>query len=298
MEWDNLKHFLAAARTGSLTEAARTLKTSAATVGRHIDTLERQLGAKLFHRRPNGYTLTENGVAIRARAEKVEEAVIGVEREVFGRDRRAIGKVRVATTEDIAAMVIMPHLAAFRDAHPGISLEILGRVDLSSLRRRDADIALRTKRPDADDLVIRRIGALDFGMYASSSYVDANKLRPGKIDPCKLDLITWVEEMANLRHGPWMAEHAHGANVALRVNSTRLMYEACRAGLGAAILPCCGADEDSDMVCLIPPERVLSIDTWVVVHRDLSRIPRIRAVMDFLAALGPKLSRRKNEQEV
>src|SRR3954464_13498326 len=147
MEWDDLKHFLAVARTGSLTEAARALKASAATVGRHIEALEERLGARLFEHRSTGYVLTEVGRSILIRAEEAEAAVLAVERGAVGEDRRLSGKVRVASTEDIWAMAEGPALPGVRAVHPGIELEILGRVDLSNLTRRDADLALRTVRP-------------------------------------------------------------------------------------------------------------------------------------------------------
>src|ERR1700730_3301554 len=92
MEWDDLKHFLAVARSGSLTDAARALNTSAATVGRRIAALESKLGARLLDRKQTGYTLTESGEAIRLRAEEVEEAVLSVERAALGRDLRATGQ--------------------------------------------------------------------------------------------------------------------------------------------------------------------------------------------------------------
>jgi DNA-binding transcriptional LysR family regulator len=288
MQWDDLKHFLAVARTGSLTEAARNLKTSAATVSRRIASLERELGARLFDRRKTGYELTEGGDAIRTNAEAVEDAVFAVERQAMGRDLRATGKVRVATTEDLAAFVIAPHLAKFRRDQPAIALEITTRLDFANLSRRDADIAFRAARPQQGDLLIRRVGLIDFGLYAAKSYAEARDLPPGLTDLSGVEIITWTEEWAHLRGGPWFAEHARGATVALAANSTRVHQAACKAGIGVAILACIAADPDPDLVCLLPPERVLSVEIWLVVHRDLARTARVRAVMDFLTeVLGP-----------
>ena len=111
--WDDLKYFLAVARCGSLRKAARHLKTSAATVGRRIVDLETRLGAHLFDRNQAGYILTESGEAIYRKAEEVEEAVSSVEREALGRDLRPAGKVRLATVDDIAALIVAPRLAQF-----------------------------------------------------------------------------------------------------------------------------------------------------------------------------------------
>src|SRR6267378_1402107 len=98
MDWDDLKYFLAVARSGRLSDAARALKTTAATVGRRITGLETRLGARLFDRKQTGYTLTENGQAIRQKAEEIEEAVLSFEREAFGRDVHVSGRVRVTTS--------------------------------------------------------------------------------------------------------------------------------------------------------------------------------------------------------
>src|ERR1700759_1027752 len=100
MDWDDYKHFLAVARTGSLTAAAQALKSSPATVGRRVAALEKKLATRLFHRRQSGYSLTEAGELIRVRAEGMEDAAIAAEREALGRDLRATGKVRVTASDD------------------------------------------------------------------------------------------------------------------------------------------------------------------------------------------------------
>jgi len=293
MEWDDLKHFLAAARSGSLTEAARLLKSSAATVGRHIESLEARLDTRLFDHRSTGYVLTAAGRSIFIHAEQVEAAVLALERGAASSDLGLAGKVRVATTEDMASMVIVPNLGPFMARYPSISVELLSGVPTVSLTRRDADIALRSVRPDSGDLLIRRIGGIDLAVYASRSYVEERGLAAEHFDFDKVDTITWIEEMSGLRGGPWLAAHAEKSKVALHVNSTRLLYAACAAGLGVAVLPCCGADRDPALVCVVPPEKVQTFDLWLVVHRDLAAMPRIRAVLDFLIDLGPAFSRQK-----
>jgi DNA-binding transcriptional LysR family regulator len=192
-------------------------------------------------------------------------------------------------------MVVVPALANFRERHPSIEIEMLGRVDLSNLTRRDADLALRTVRPERGDLLVRRVGAVDLALYCSRAYAERCNLGDGPVDFAKVEIITWVEEMAMLRGGPWLAERAAESAVALRVNTTRLLFDACRAGLGLAVLPCFGADQEPDLVCLMPPEEVLSVDAWVVMHRDLAQTARVRAVAEFLAGLGPRLSRARGQ---
>jgi DNA-binding transcriptional LysR family regulator len=288
MDWDDFKHFLAVARAGSLTAAAHALKSSPATVGRRVTALEKKLGVRLFDRRQSGYALTEGGELIQVKAEDVEATIISAERAALGRDLRATGKVRVTASDDIAAYVIGPSLGQFRRLYPGISLEIVARMDVVNLSRREADIALRAVRPTVGDLVVRPAGIWPYGLYASRDYSEAHGLRLGQFDLARLAIVNWTDQYAHLRGGPWFAKHACGAAVALTSDSARVHLAACKAGAGVAILPSRVADRDPDLLCLLRPEHVFSLDLLLVVHRDLARTARIRAVMEFLADLAPR----------
>lgn len=290
MEWDDLKYFLAVARAGSITEAGRSLKVSPATVSRRIGALESKLQVVLFDRKLGGYTLSESGEAVRLKAEEIEQAVLAVEREVLGRDLSPAGKVRITTGDDIAAIVIAPRLSDFERQFPDISLEIIARLELANLTRREADIAVRTVRPTQGDLVVRQIGWWNLGLYAARTYAQAHGLRPGITDLSNVSVITWSEEYSHLGGGRWFAEHAPGSRVTLAATSRLIHQAACKAGIGVAILPCLAADSDPDLIRLLPPEQVVSVKLWLVVHQDLTHTARVRAVMDFLADLAPKRS--------
>lgn len=291
MRWDDLRFFLAAARLGTLTKAAQSLLTTPATVGRRIDKLETRLGAHLFDRKYTGYVLTERGKALLVRAEEVENAILSMEREALGQDSRPTGKVRLTTTEDIATLVVGPHLGTFARRFPEIQLEISLTREVLSLARGDADIALRTVRPTGGGLMIRQAGWWNLALYAAKSYASKQGLRPPVTDLSNVDIINWTKEYAHFRGGPWFAEHARNAKVRLGATSRRVHYAGCKAGLGVAILPSLLADDDQDLIRLLPSERVISAKLWVVMHRDIARIPRIRLVADFLAKIGPKTSR-------
>jgi DNA-binding transcriptional LysR family regulator len=294
MEWDDLKSFLAVARSGSLSEAARLLKTSAATVGRRISSLEQALNVQLFHRGPNGYALTDCGRAISLKAEQAENAVLSIERTALGRDVRTAGKVRVATTEDIGTLVIAPALAHLHEAFPGIHLDLVAGQDVVNLTRREADIALRPVRATKGNYVIRQVGWWECTLYAAKTYVEAHRLEPGKKDwLSRVSIIRWTDERMNLLGGPWLAEHARGSSVALASNTRRIHLAACKAGVGVAILPCVAAEHDPDLVRLLPPREVASLPLWLLAHRDLARTARVKAVMAFLADAAAKACGRR-----
>jgi DNA-binding transcriptional LysR family regulator len=288
MEWDDVKHFLAVARHGTLTKGARALASTPATVGRRIAALEAKLGTRLFDRRHTGYVLTETGEAIRLKAEAAEDAILSMERRALGHDRRATGKVGIATTDDIAAMVLAPHLTRFAKLFPDISLEIRVANELVNLSSREADIALRTVRPSRGNLIIRQAGWWKLGLYAAKSYAHTHGLRPGLTDLSGIDIVAWTGETAHYRGGPWLAEHARNSRIAFAANTRRIHYAACAAGMGVAILPCIAADRDPDLVCLLPSERVIAVKLWALIHRDLARTARVRAVMDFIGKIAPE----------
>ena len=288
MEWDDLKYFLAVARTGNLTRAASTLRVSLATVSRRIVRLERKLGARLFERKRGGYELTESGQAVRLKAEEIELALLLVERQVLGRDRHTSGKVRVSTGDDIATFIIAPRLAELSTRYPDISLEIVSRFEVANLARREADIGLRTVAPLKGDFLVRQAGWWNLGLYAARGYAKAHGLRPGASDLSNVGIITWNAEHANLGGGPWFAQHAPGAQVVLAANSRLIQRAACQAGLGVAILPCIAADRDPELIRLLSPDQVVSTKLWLVVHRDIARTARVRAVMDFLGEIVPQ----------
>jgi len=166
-DWRDLRFFLELARTGTLAAAGRKLGVDNTTVGRRLSALERDLGSKLFSRTPDGLVLTAAGEAIRTAGEEMEQAVLRGEQRVLGSDRKLSGLVRVATTEMLGELAVLPALRSVHERHPQIRVEVLtgaGRLDIA---RREADVALRYGRPESGELVARRAGTMAFAPYAS-----------------------------------------------------------------------------------------------------------------------------------
>jgi DNA-binding transcriptional LysR family regulator len=193
----------------------------------------------------------------------------------------------VATAEDIASVVVAPRLTEFRRSHPGIVLELVSSWDVVNLTRREADVAIRTVRPTQGDHLIRQIGVWNCALYVSKPFAHAHKLAADMNEMPDIDVISWTEEH-RFRGGDWFNKHARNSPAVFTANSRHIQYAACKAGLGAAILPCLTADQDPDLLRLLPSQRVRSVPLWLVAHRDLLRTARVRAVMDFLAEIAPK----------
>ena len=171
-DWNDLRYFLACARAGSLATAGRSLKVDQTTVGRRLAALEEALGARLFERRPEGFTLTPTAERLLETAQMVEQATIDLERRATGADARLEGVVRVATSETLSATFLAGELVALHQAHPEIELQLITGTTSLNLLKREADIALRVgQRPTHQSLIVRRLGAIAWGIFATKEYL-------------------------------------------------------------------------------------------------------------------------------
>lgn len=278
--WDDLRLFLPVARSGKLTEAAHLLGLSISTVARRLAQLEADLGLTLFLRSQAGYALTEDGQRLRAKAEAVETAMFGVNRLADAVATR--GHVRVALPEGFAVQIILPRLGRFQAAHPAIALDLITGPFSLDLMRRESDIALRLVKPVDNDLVIRKLGRMAHGIYAS---------RPVKEKHArKLPKLAWPAEMRRLpiaeATAAWIATAPADAGAApipeLTLNSLNALASAAAAGLGQVLLPCLVGDPHPDLRRIEGPAGLFTQEIFLVYHRDLRQSARIRAVADFL----------------
>src|SRR5690242_4559879 len=169
--WDDVRFFLAVARTGSLSGAARALGVGHVTVGRRIALFEGRLGVTLLNRTPDGFTTTPAGEAVLRPCVAMENAALDVERIAAGRDTLVKGSVRVTTTEPLANQLLVPAIAALRQHHPELRIDLVAGVRTLDIARREADLAIRVARPSSPDLVCRKLGEVGFSLYASPRYL-------------------------------------------------------------------------------------------------------------------------------
>jgi len=278
-DWDDLRFFLAVAREGSLTAAARSLGVTHTTVSRRLAAFEERIGVRLFERLPTGHATTPAGEEMRAAAERVEREVASVDRRVLGRDARLQGSIRL-TLPDLVAVTFMPHLADFGRAYPEICLEVVTGTGITNLTRREADVALRVTARPAEHLVGRRLAELSVGLYASWAYLaERGEVRDWR----EHRFVGWDEAVPQIAPIRWLADQVPPARVALRVNSPLVMLEAVRAGVGVGQLLRRSGDPEPGLVRVGPLDPTASVPLWLLTHRDLRHVARIRALLDFLA---------------
>lgn len=284
LDWDHLRFFLAAAETGSLSAAARRLRSNQPTVGRHIDALESRLGLRLFQRNKRGLVLTQDGALVLEQARHVQTGVAGIKR-LAGGGAHTSGSVRLAIPEGLCNEVLVPALDSFYRRHPGIKLVLDVSSRAADLVRGDADIAIRLFRPREADLVARRIASMEMGLFASRSYVKKHGRPRAESGLREHRIIAYGEALAGLAENGWLLAHGLSQNVVFSSDSTSARLRATEEGLGISVQPCMLALAGRNLVRLLPDRQLPEHEIWITYHKDLRRVSRARAVVDFVTTL-------------
>ncbi|PCE21844.1 LysR family transcriptional regulator [Paraburkholderia acidicola] len=275
LQWDDIRYFLAAARGGSLSGAARTLGVQHSTVARRIDAMEQMLGVRLFDRLPRGWPLTTEGQLLVDHAVRIEEEAHAFERASRGAVSLQ-GTVRLSVPPGFGSHFLVPRLAAWRRAWPGIQLDIVGEARAANLFRREADLAVRLGRPPEPGLAARRLGTMRFSLRATADWLG----RP----PSEWEFIGYNETLTDAPQQQWLVQFAGARPFALIANDLTSIYRACRAGAGVALLPGFIANGDDALTVLdTQPACDVEREIWLAVHPDVRRSPRVQAVAEAIA---------------
>jgi DNA-binding transcriptional LysR family regulator len=278
MDWESLRHFLAVARIGTLSGAARSLQVDHATVSRRLAALECELQATLVDRLSRACRLTPLGQQVFEQVQTMEEGSYAIERLLQAARAPLDGKVSLSAPPILVAQLLAGHLAEFGRRHPGLQLAVSAQGQQVSLTRREADVALRLVRPQDASYVVRRIGRMHFGLYASNDYVHLQR-------PAAWEFIAFDAQFEEMPQQQWLLGLAAGRRIACKLNDISGHLAVARAGAGVAGLPRFLGDVDPGLQRLEPDGKPFFRDIWLLVHRDLRRSSPVRAVMDFIAQI-------------
>ena len=275
MDWDDLRHFLVTARTGSVTEAARQLGVSYTTVSRRISSLEEKLGASLFDRETGHWTLTPKGENTLASTEAIAEFAEEIERNASGGPDEISGFLRITAVRLAFDIYLMPALLEFQELYPSIQLELfVSEETLEVSSGRGVDFAFRGTPSPPEDLIGNKLATITFGIYANKQVFDA--YHAGK----PVSVITFAEN--DRSRADWIKEHFSNAPHTLRTNTIDISILACRQGFGVARLPCGFAEDDPELYRISEIDPGMEIDFWMLAHSKLRRTPRMQLFREFM----------------
>ncbi len=280
MNWDDARVFLALGREQTLRGAARVLHVDQATVGRRIAAMERTLGSTLFLRTSAGYLLTTAGEAAFEAAERMEASAIELLRRTQGLDKALSGEVRVTTTDSLAVDFIIPAIARLHAEHPDVRVALNSSSQLLNLSRREADIAIRTQKPENPDLILRRLARWPMGLFASEAYLASHGMPEPGTAFSGHDIVMYEPYLTESREPSLVGEPLGGGRIVATVNSSMMVRRAIAAGLGLGEIPVYMGEQDGLVRLWQERERSRPYEVWMVTHADLRHTARIRAVIE------------------
>jgi DNA-binding transcriptional LysR family regulator len=289
-DWDNLRYFLALVDAGTLSGAARTLGVEHTTISRRIDALEASLTLRLFDRFQKGWSLTPDGVGLIPHARRAEQEIQGLMRAAAG-SVTVSGVVRISAPPALAAYLLAPNLKDALHRLPDIEVELLAESRETDLMRREADIALRFRRPTAPGLAVRALSTIEYGLYASAKYLSERS-------PPQWEFLGYNDSLSEAPQQLWLDKLRGQRRYRLRSNNLGALCEAAVAGVGVAVLPHYLSRLLTRLVRVETESCPVKRKLWIVMHQDVRRAARVRAVADELIALFDPVATKKSRRAV
>jgi DNA-binding transcriptional LysR family regulator len=277
MEWSDLRIFLAIAQEGTLGAAARKLELSQPTMGRRLRALEQAVGQTLFQRTRDGFVLTDEGAAVLAHAERMQDEALAFERRLAGQDRHFEGMLRLSSSDWFGAHILAPVIAAFGTMQPHVVVELVTTASHLNLSRRETDLVFKIRPFDEPEAVSRRLMHIPYGVYVACGVA-----HPLAGDGGGTALITMDTAFEGMPDAVWLRRMLPNGRVVARSNSRDVQGRLCVLGAGVAVLPRPLGDSLAGVEQIDLGEAPPGRDTWVGYHRDMRRLPRLRAFLGMV----------------
>lgn len=289
MDWDKLRIFHAAAEAGSFTHAGEKLNMSQSAVSRQVGALEKELTVVLFNRHARGLVLTEQGEMLHRTAHEVFQKLQMTETLLADSKSKPSGELRIQTTVALGSTWLARHIGEFLDLYPDIRVALMLEYEQVDLTMREADVGIWLATPTQGDLIQRRLFTVHLHIYASRDYlrrfgtpasaqdIEGHRILTfGGAVPIQIRDINWLETAGR--------EGGEGRAPVLSVNNLYALKQACRHGLGLAILPDYMAREEPGLVQVLPDAELPSFDSFFVYPEAAKVSKRVAVFRDFLVS--------------
>lgn len=282
--WEDYRYVLAIARADGATKAAEQLGVNVSTAFRRLEKIEHAIQTVLFDRSRKGYVLTEAGREVVRAAEIMEQAAFAADRIVTGHDQQLTGEVRITATEALASCFLPRHVKSFQDIHPDLTVTIISENRVLSLAEREADIALRPRRPSDETLIGRKIATFRWGVYGSAELVD--DLGPVK-RPKDLKghhFIAWSGTPLAEQFDEWLSRSIPDVKLACRSSNLITNAQLASNSVGLTLLPCLVGGAWPGLKPVLAPlsGSGANREIWLAIHEDMRHNARVRALIDHI----------------
>ncbi len=286
MDWDKLRIFHAVAEAGSFTHAGHELLLSQSAVSRQVSALEADLHVPLFHRHARGLILTEQGEMLYRTAHEVLTKLSAAETRLMDSKEKPSGELRITTTVGLGSVWLTPRIKEFMELYPDISVTLLLEDRELDLSMREADVAIRLRRPSQPDLIQRKLFTVHHHVYAAPEYVKKHGIPKSVEDLDKHKILIFGETEGFLTDLNWLAtvgrDPDNPRKAALRVNNAYGLRRAVHAGAGLAILQDYIVPSDSNLIQVDLPLQAPQFECYFVYAEEMKETKRVTAFRDFI----------------
>jgi DNA-binding transcriptional LysR family regulator len=294
MDWDKLRIFHAVADAGSFTHAGHELALSQSAVSRQISALETDLNVPLFHRHARGLILTEQGEVLYRTAHDVFTKLAAAKTRLMDSKEKPSGDLRITTTVGLGSVWLTPRIKEFTELYPQISVTLLLDDRELDLSMREADVAIRLRRPTQPDLIQRKLFTVHHHIYASADYIKKYGIPKSVEDLDKHKILTFGQAPGYLTTINWLETAGRNEDnprpVALRVNNAYGLRRAVQSGVGIASLADYIVASDNNLVQIDLPLEAPQFDTYFVYPEELKETKRVTVFRDFIVSKAKEWS--------
>ncbi|MCD4659239.1 LysR family transcriptional regulator [Agrobacterium sp.] len=284
MNWDDVRIFLAVARSGQILAASKRLGLNHATLSRRLTLLEQALKTQLFIRRTNGCEMTEEGQRFLGAAERMETEMLNAQANLGRVDTAVAGTVRIGAPDGLGVSFLAPRLGLLTARYPDLKIQLVPVPRSFSLSQREADIAITIERPEQGRLMFSKLTDYSLGLYASADYL-AEYGTPDDVEALKRHRrIGYVEDLIFSPSLNYTGEIMRDWDAAFEISSATGQTEAVRSGAGIGILHNYIAGQYPELLRIMPHISI-SRSYWTAYHESARQLVRVRTVVDFLQEL-------------
>jgi DNA-binding transcriptional LysR family regulator len=282
-DWNQARAFLVTVEEGSLSAAARALAMTQPTLSRQVSALEKELGIVLFERAGQGLILTSSGLELIEHVRAMGNAASQFSLTANGQSQQLEGTVCITASEVHAAFWLPSIIAKLRQLEPLISIEIVASNQVSDLKRREADIAIRNFLPTQPDLIARKIKDVKARLYATPQYLQQIGIPTSPDDLQQASFIS-IDGTGMYQNGlNALGLNLTKKNFPILTENYITHWQLVKAGLGIGIMPEDIGDAEPLVERVLPTLPVIEFPIWLTTHRELNTSRRVRIVFDLLA---------------
>lgn len=284
MDWDKLRIFHAVADAGSLTHAGDVLHLSQSAVSRQIRALEDSLGTTLFHRHARGLILTEQGELLFEATSSMVRKLDTTAARIKDSEEHVFGELKVTTTVGFGTLWLVPRLAKLYDRYPDLKINLMLEERVLDLPMREADVAIRMKEPNQQDLIRRRLLNIRMRLYATPEYLGSAGTPNALSDISQHRLICQSPETPQVGAGATLVQSllAQNSSSLLMVNNYFGVLQGVLNHVGIGVLPDYLVADFPNLCRVLPDLESGEVPVFLAFPEELRTSRRVSAFRDFV----------------